>query len=818
MLSVVDDLRFGIRLLFSRLGLTSVAVITFALGISVTTATFSVLATMYWKAFPGVSDPGRLVELETVASDGSMVRGSWSDYREYRGPMLGTAKVAAHIETTLLMGPPEHPKPIGGELVSSSYFEVLGVSAALGRVLSSREDADEVGSNPIAVISDRVWRNDFGARPDVLGKTIRVNRHELTIIGVTPPAFRGPFGPGFVCDLWVPFAMGVELGVIDKSAIEVPSMRLVYMFARLDPGIRLSEARTRMGTVARNIAAAHPKTHRGFGATLEPMWRCQLHGRAAFLPSALVLMAVSLLVLLIACANVANLLLAHSVARMREFGVRVALGAGRCKLASLLLTHTLLLASASAVFALPLAMWMTDSTTSLLPNLARATSIPIGMDWRVFAFAGAMCIAAALVSSTAPLLFIFRTDVNEIVREGGGRSGRAGTRSHGLRGALIVSEVALAQVVLVGTGLFFRSYQNVIAVDIGFERRGVLLATFPIANAGYSIQDLESFCVRLRERLVGATPVEQVSYADYAPLWANDGPYTAAEPEGFIPRHPEDAKVHGTSVAPGYFDLLRIPILEGRDFSERDLRPAPPVMIVNQAFAMRFYDGASPVGRRVKIRGNWVTVVGLVRDSKYFSFTDKPGPHFYLPFRQSYRLGQRIVFFVRTTGDPEAVVPILRSLAGSIDPNATSLKAAPLEEFNEGLLVPQKIAASLLSALGVIAFLLASVGLYGLTAYSVGQRTQELGIRMALGARPHEVITIIMRRGMILTATGIAIGVGLAVGLMRIVEDLLVGVSTLDALAFGSAAVFLTLVSMLASYIPARKATRLDPFAALRAE
>jgi predicted permease len=813
---IPDDLRFAFRGLRRRPGFTAIAVLTLAVGISVTTAVFSVLDTMYWKAFPGAADPGSLVELETIAPDASAVRGSWLDFREYRDRLRPAAAVAAHDETVFTLGLSQQAKPVWGELVSGDYFAVLGVKAALGRVFAGGEQTDTPGAGPVVVISHRLWTTEFEASRGVLGKTLRVNRHNLTIIGVAPPEFRGAMA-GIQCDLWVPFTMGAELGAIEKENFRESSLRSVYMFARLAPGTRIGEARSEVAAIARRIAVPDPVGHRGFGATFEPMWRSHLQGRAAFLQPMLILMAVSLLVLAIVCANVANLMLARSVGRLREFGVRLALGAGRWRLARHSFTETLVLAAGGAVLAVPLSLWMTDSVSLLLPKLARAGSIPVEMDARILAFTGLVCLAAAIASSTAPIFFVMRSDVNVTLREGG-RSGSAGARSHRLSGTVVVSEVALALVVLIGTGLFFRSYRNVNSIDPGFDRDRVLLANFSIASGGYPVEELERFCLRLRERLEPAPGIAAVAYADYAPLWSTDGPYTLAQPEGFVPRNPEDLKVHVTSIAPGYFSLLKIPLLDGRDFSENDTPTAQLVMMVDQAFARRFYGGASPVGRRVRVRKKWFTVVGLVRDSKYFSFTEVSQPHFYLAFRQSYQLGQDMVFFVRTKGDPDAAISSIRSAAVAVDPNASGFTAAPLAEYNALLLLPLKLASSLLAALGAIAFLLAGVGLYGVMSYSVSQRTQEMGIRMALGARPRQVMGSVMRDGMLLTAAGVAAGMVLALASMRLLASFLVGVGPFDPPTLVAATLFLIAVAALASFLPARRATDIDPFAILRSE
>jgi putative ABC transport system permease protein len=815
-MGIWSDLRLGFRLLRSRPGFTAIAVFTLALGISVTTAMFGVLDTMYWKAFPGAAAPGRLVELETVAPDGSMVQGSWLHFREYREGLRPTAAVAAHVDAGFTLGGPDHGKAVRGELVSANFFDVLGVKPGLGRVFGTEERSEAPGANPAVVISHALWVEEFQGSRDILGKTLRVNRRELTVIGVTPPEFRGAMD-GTPCSVWVPFTMSVALGVKERESFTDPALRNLYMFARLGRGVGLAQAQAQAAAIAQRLAAASPAHWKGFGATVEPMWRSRLHGRAAFLRPMLILLAVSLLVLAIVCANVANLLLARSVARMGEYGVRTVLGATRARLARQCLIETLLLAVPGALLGVPLCLWMTDSASLLLPKLARPGSTPIEMDWRMLAFAFLICLAAAFASSTAAIVFVGRSRLDETLRMLG-RMGSAGARSHRLRNALVVGEVAIAMVVLIGAGLFFRAHRNLSSVDPGFDRKGVLLANVPIASGGYSVEELQRLCLRLRERLEPAPGIAAVAYADYAPLWATDGPYHTIEPEGFVSSAPEDLKAHRTSVSPGYFGLLRIPLLEGRDFSESDDAGAAQVMIVDQAFARKYYGGASPVGRRVMVRKRWRTIVGLARDSKYFSFTEASRPHFYLPFRQWYLPGSYVLFFVRAKGEAEAAVPALREAASAIDPGAAGFTAAPLAEHNALLLMPMKLATSLLAALGAIALALAGVGLYGVISFTVSQRTRELGIRIALGAKPREVLGAVAREALALTCGGVVCGLAVAALSMRLLSEFLAGVSPFDPATFAAAALFLVVVAGVASVAPAARATRIQPISALRSE
>ncbi len=815
MRTLINDVRFGLRLLADRPGFALVIVVTLALGIGVTTAMFSVIDFMYWRTFPGVADPGRLVELETVAPDGDTVRGSWLDYLDYHA-RLRTVALAAHDDVVFNMGLTERAKPVRGELVSGNYFEVLGVTPAIGRFFSTEEQSAAPGAHPVAVISHRIWMNELGGRPNVLGKPVRINRHDLTVIGVTPPEFRGAM-PGSRQDLWIPMTMTAVLGARDERGFTVRSVRNVYMIGRLAPGASFAEARSEAALVARAFVDLDPAGHRGFTATVEPAWRSTIHRRAALLQPMLVLLAVSFLILAIVCANVANLLLARSVQRLREFGLRAALGAGAWRIARQNLAEALPLALAGSLAGIPLALWMTDSASLLLPRMARADSIPIQMDLRILAFAAIVSVGAMLLASLAPVLFVLRADVNVALHEGG-RTGTGGARSNRMRGLLVVAEVSLALVVLIGAGLFYRSYQNANSIDPGFDRNGVLVASFHLGSSGYSVDELQKFSSQLKERLEPAPGITAVAYADYAPLWASDGPYTAVQPKGFTPRNSDDLKVHVTVVSPGYFDLLKIPLLEGRDFTDKDDPDAERVMLVDQAFARRFFEGASPVGREAAVRGKSYRIVGLVRDSKYFSYTEISKPHFYLPFRQAYLQGQQALFFIRTGLDPERTIGVIRSRAMALDPNSGGFSAAPLAEYNELLLIPLKLAAGLLAALGVIAFVLSAVGLYGVMSYTVSQRTRELGIRMVLGARPREVLGVVVRQGMLLAGAGVAGGLLLALASMRLLGTFLVGISPFDPLTFLAAALFLGAVAAIASFLPAHRATRMDPATALRSE
>ncbi len=439
------------------------------------------------------------------------------------------------------------------------------------------------------------------------------------------------------------------------------------------------------------------------------------------------------------------------------------------------------------------------------------------LNWRVLAFSILACGVVTLVSGVAPAWFWLRSDPNEALKEGG-RGGSAGAHSHRARAMLVVSEVALAMLAVVGAGLFVRSFQNARAIDPGFDRQNLVLTRFYMAGAAYSPSQLQQFCWRLRDRLQAAPEVAGVTYADNAPLGANAGPYTSVRVEGYQPAPDESMSINRYLVAPAYFRTLRIPLIEGREFTEADDANSPPVAIVNRTFAQRYFGGASPLGRKIRFFGKWATVVGMARDSKYFDIAEAPRPHFYAAYKQYDESGQQLYFFVRAAGSPLPAMSGFRRHVMAVDPNAAAFDVMPISEWTNVTLLPQIVAASLLSALGGISLLLAAVGLYSVMAYSVSQSTREIGIRMALGAQPRDILAGVLRRGMAMTAAGLLAGIAAALVVTRLVGSLLVHVSAADPATFIGAILFLASVALLASYLPARRATHVDPMVALRSE
>lgn len=812
-----QDLRFGFRVLKNSPIFTVVAVLTLALGIAVNTTVFSWIDGILLHPLPGAGDPASLAQLETVTSSGEYLASmSYLDYCDYRDNLKQVAGVAVGRITPLSIGLGGKTERAWAELVSANYFDVLRVKPVLGRTFLAGEAGNQAGAYPVAVISYNMWRTRYHRDPKVLGKTLRLNRHELTIVGVAPPEFRGTMA-GLAFDVWMPVTMATAMGTGTGTLTFRGTRDLTTTLVRLKPGVTLEQARAEVSAFAGRLAAAYPRTNRSISATLVPPWKGH-NGVQVLLAGPLrILMGVSLLMLLIVCANVSNLLLARAVSRQREFGIRLALGARRLRLARQLLTETLLLALAGGLGGVLMVLWMGQSLTSLLPPNDFPIAISTGVDLRTLGFSLLMAIVATVISGTAPALVSARNDLNETLKEGG-RGGGAGTQSHRLRGLLVACEVALAMVALAGAGLFYRSFRNASTIHPGFDMTNISVSQFYLSSAGYTAEEQRQFCRTLRERLEAMPGITAVSYSDTVPLTFAGSPWHQIEVEGYIPGRNEDMNLHRALVPPGYFNLMRIPLLEGRDFTERDEAGAEPVITVNETFARRFFGDRSPLGRRVRRDGGtWTTVVGVVSDSKYHSPTESPLAFAYMPFRQFFAPGLNFTVYIQTAGDPRAVTETLRKQALALNQDAV-FHSELLSEATMAALYPQKVAASLLSVVGVVCLLLAAIGLYSVMSYAVSQRTHEVGIRMALGARPGDVRSLVVRQGLMLTLPGLAVGVAAGLAAGRLAGGMLVGVSPGDPLTFGTAAAFLALVAVVASYVPALRATRVDPMAALRCQ
>jgi predicted permease len=827
---MLQDVRFGLRMMARNSGFTAVAMIMLAIGIGATATAFTWIDAVLLQPLSGVAEPNRLVTLETVTSNGDWVPNSYPDFIDFRDRLKLFDGIAVARVSSFSVGKEDHAERVWGEQVSGNFFSVLGVKAETGRLFLPSESGDVPGAYPVAVISDRYWRSHYGSDPSIVGKTIRINQHELTIVGVAAPEFHGSI-PVTSFDLWVPYMEQSVLNGVPQWMLRDRHDRNMLGIARLKPGVTFDQARHELKALADRMAIANANVSEGMSATLMPLWKSP-HGPQGLLVGPLrILMGVCVLVLLIVCANVANLLLARATVREKEFSARLALGAGRGRIARQVLTESLMLTGCGAALGLAATPWMSHALRLLTPPspMASLVSMDTRPNFAVLAFTAGICVVAALVAGVVPALHVGRLNLSAKLNAGG-RSGNAGRVRNRLRSTLVAAEVALALVALVGAGLFARGFQQTLRIEPGFDPGHVLLNQFYLSTNGYNLAQRKEFCRRLEERMLASPGVTDVAYSDGVPLGFEPSWWEELKIEGYAPRPNENMNVFRNVVSPGYLPLMHIPLVGGRNFTVQDNENAPAVMIVNEAFVRRFFAGRNPIGAKIHGWGDWFRVVGVAKDSKYHYLGESTPAYFYVPFRQVFREDMNLAFYVRTAGDPESALAELRAQARALDPNVTVFDAAPLKEFIGASLYPQKIAASLMTVLGSIALLLAAVGLYSVMAYSVAQRTQEIGVRMALGAQPAHVLRMVVRQGLVLTVAGLVAGGALAIAFGRAVASVsftnsamganakLLGGSANDPLIYLAAAGFLCVVAALASYLPARRAASVDPMQALRTE
>ena len=820
MRTFLQDLRFAGRLLAGSPGFTLLTTVTLAIGIAAVATVFTWTDSVLLHPYPGASRSDELAVLEmqvpSAPNGGTLL--SWLDYTDFRDHLRSVSGLALQRYAAFALGDISEARLAWGELVSPGYFQTLGVSPLLGHMFAQTPNADAPGAYPVAVISERLWRGYFHADRRIIGKAVRLNRHPLTIVGVAPAAFHGT-APAMLMDVWVPASMGAELGVMSRNEYMTRGDRGGFSSAivRLRPGVSIGRAQSEVKALAAALATAYPRTNRGVSATVNWPWNAH-SGVAELLLSPLrILMAVAVLLLLIVCANVGNLLLARSVARHREFGIRIAMGASRWRVVRQLLTESVLLAGGACVAGILLVSWAAGALVGLVPSVGLPLATDVELNFRIVGFTMLVCLGAALVSGLAPAMVCFNPNLNQVLKEGGRRASPTAA-AHRLRSALVIGEVALSTVALIGAGLFVRSFRNAQAIYPGFDSGHVLFGRFFIESTGYTPDQVEQFFIRLRTTLEAEPGVEAVSYSDTTPLSTTAGPYDEVRPEGYVAATGESMNVNDSEIAPGYFAALRIPVLEGRDFTEADNRTAPSVMIVNQSFARRYFHTEAAVGRKVQISGRTFTVVGLAKDSKYFRPDERPQAHIYFSFRQIYNGSHEVDLFLRARGEPSLAIPLLRRDVARVDAGASGFHAVPLAEYTKVALFPETVAATLMGTLAILCLLLAAIGVYGVMSYAVGQRTQEIGIRLAMGARPADVIGMVVRQGLKLALPGLALGTVAAVGAARMVSGMLVRVNATDPASFASAVLFLLLVALAAVWLPAQRATLVNPVTALRQE
>ena len=797
-------------------GFGAVAILTIAIGIGASTTIFSWIRAVLLNPLPGASEPERVVALESLTPSAEWVPTSYLDFQDFRDHLKLLESTTVAIPTDLAVGDERSVERVWGELVSGNYFDVLRVRPEIGRFFSKAESGDEQNAHAVVIISDSLWRSRYHSDPAAVGATVRINRYPYTIIGVAPDTFHGSM-PGLSLQMWAPATMFGQVSSTGDWMLRDRKTRMFRVLARLAPGVQIEQARSEVQALAKRMAEADADTNQGMSATLLPLWKSHYGIQDSLLAPLSILMGACGVVLLIVCANVANLLLARAVARQKELSVRFALGAPRARIIRQLLTESLLIAVAGALVGLLISNWLGGSLRWLVPASSVPDMLRPPIDTGVLLFTVVLAFAVAAIAGLAPAMHSSRGDVNEMLKEGG-RSGTSSAHSHRLRGLLVTSEVALAVVALIGAGLFVKSFQLARAIQPGFDPHQVAVAQMNLSAAGYDAHQADVFCTRLREVLERQPGVTEVSYADYIPLSVAGGSWEDLQIQGYVPGPNENMKFYRNLVAPGYFDLMKVRLLQGRDFNLRDDATNQPVMIVTQEFVRRFLPNQNPIGQKVHGWGKWFTIVGVAQDSKIYRLTENASPYFYVPIRQIYRPEMGLKFYVRSSAPLNDAVAALRRESQAIDPAVPVFNVMPLEEYISASLFPQRIAASLLGTLGSVALLLAAIGLYGVMAYSVAQRTNEIGIRVALGAQPADVLRMIVRESLGLALPGLVVGSVLALALARVVSASLVEVSPRDPFIYVAAAAFTILITLCAAAVPARRAAGVDPMVALRYE
>jgi predicted permease len=815
---LLQDLRFGSRRLLKSPGFTLIAVASLALGIGANTAIFSLVNTVLLRPLP-VAKPERLVSVSVLGKDDSMLAFSYPTYKDYRdrsGDVL--AGLFAERLAPMSLSRAGDNERVWGYLVSGNYFEVLGVAAARGRTFTSDEDRTAL-SAPVAVISHACWKRRFGADPSVVGRDVLLNGHPFRVVGVMPEGFAGTeiiYTP----EVWVPMTMQawIEPG---NEWLERRGTQNIFAVGRLKDGVTAEQAQASLNLLAAQVGREYPDTNEGQKIILVPPGFIVPQLRGAVVGFAAVLTGTLGLVLLIACTNLANLLLARASARRKEIALCVALGASRWRVMRQLLTESLLLALAGGATGLLLAVWILGAVAAYRPPLDIPVWIEAGVDWRVLLFALGASLLTTLLFGLAPALQATRTDLVPALKDVASQAGR--TRSR-LRSALVVAQVTLSLVLLVAAGLTLRALARLQTTSPGFEVEHGLVASYDLGLQGYDEARGRDFQRRLLERVRALPGVRAASLTDLFPLslnYTSNDVYIEGRPGGRGANVPISMVA---SVEHGYFDAMGISVVAGRPFDERDDERSPRVVVVNETFARRFFPGADPareaVGKRMSFSGDngpWAEIVGVAKDGKYWTIGEAPQMFVYSPSAQSYTSTGTLV--VRTTGgDPRALVPALNAEVRAIDQALPLFDVKTIEEHMGVSLFPARVAAALLGGFGLLALLLAAMGVYGVVSYAAAQRTREIGIRMALGARGRDVLRLVAGRGMLLVGLGVCLGLAGALALTRFMEGLLYGVSATDPLTFALVAALLLGVALVACLVPARRATKVDPMVALRYE
>ena len=810
--NTIQDLRYGFRQLCRNPGFSILTILCLILGIGANTAVFSWAEGILFRPYPAVAHQERLLALAGTARGESGATGiSWPDFLDLqRNCTLCDALFVSKITgSTLSIG--DHAEVTTGSIVSANYFDAIGVRPVLGRGFEPGED---VGSNahPVVVISYDLWQKRFQADPKIVGKMQRLNNIPHTIVGVAPERFYGTF-VGWAMNFWVPASME-ENFESDGYKLEDRSARWIEGYLRLKPGVTRAQAQDEISAIATRLEDSYPATNRGRNIKLWALWQTPFNNAGTMLPTLEVMMAVVTFVLLIACANVGNLLLVRSFARRHEMTVRMAIGASGGRLFKQLLTEGLLLAGLGTAGGLLVAYWCRHALVLLSPPRAGiAMYLPGEIDWHVMLLSAGICLVATLVLGLVPAFQSRNIDLAGALKsESSGVT--AARKKAWMRSGLVVVQVCLSFILLAGAVLLLESLQKIRSTSPGFSTTRVVETSVSLVAAGYDVPRAKILQDDLIDRVRATPGVESAAFARLTPLGYGTYSETPIAVDGYQPPLEEQPTVEYNQVGPAYFATLGIPLLSGRDFTRADDEKAPLVAIVNRTMKARYWGDRDPIGRRLQVKGKWARVIGVAADSKYESMREDPKPFFYVPLLQDFVRGPAL--HIRTTASLENISASLLREVHALDGNLALYEMITLQEQVDRSTSPQLVAVTLVSILAGLALLLSAVGLYGVMSYAVAQSMRELALRMALGAGPGDLLRLVISRGLRLTAGGVFLGAAAGLALTRLLGRLLYNVSPRDPRAFGAAMAVMIVTTVAACLFPGWRATRTDPARVLR--
>jgi len=814
--SLIKDIRYAVRGLMQRPGFVAIAVITLALGIGANTAIFSLVNTVLLRTLP-VDRPGEIVSVSSRGKDDSFSAFSYPNYVDFRDRNEVLSGLLAYRFVPISLSRGGANERIWGYEVSGNYFDVLNVKAIRGRTFLPEEDKTPL-SHPVIVVSHESWQRRFGGDPNLVGSDVLLNNHQFRVIGIAPEGFKGTeviYKP----EIWVPRSM-IEWVEPGATWIDNRNAKNFFTVGRLKPGVSSRQAEAALNLFAQQLAKEYPDTNEGQTISVGPTGFIIPDLRGAVVSFTWVMMAAVGLVLLVTCTNLAGLMLARATDRRREIAIRLAMGANRLRLIRQLLTESILLSFIGGAAGIVLALWIVKALLALKPPIDFPLAMDIDVDWRVLLFSLAVSLAAGAIFGLAPALQATRPNITTTLKDTAAQGGAARTR---LRSVLVVAQIAISLMVLIAAGLVVRTLQQLQTMNPGFDPQNALTMSFDLGLQGYDKAHGQQFYRQLNERVAALPGVESAAIGDYVPLSLNfnsSNIFIEGKPAA---RGENVPLAMVASVGPQYFKTLGTSIVHGREFTDQDQEKSELVAVVNETFVRRLFpelqSGAEAVGKRFSFGGPdrpLRRIVGVAKDGRYFNIAEDPRMFAWSPMAQDYSSNGTLI--VRTKSNPEAMFGAVRGQMQAIDPNLPLFDVKTLTVHMQLALFPARVAASVLGVFGLVALMLSAIGVYGITSYAVAQRTHEIGVRLALGAQLSDVLKLVLRQGLRLTIIGAAIGVFGAYLAMRAITSVLYGVSATDPFTFVVVSLLLVAVALIASYVPARRATKVEPLVALRNE